>query len=228
MQTTIRSVRSSRYSYTQHLQHQSSKTSNPLKMSKKTVLMTGFGDFATVKGNLSWLGVDSMDQDHIERTYDIIFYKKKIEVSYKAVDSGIPKLLAELQPDLIINCGLHETSPGFRLETQANKRYYKIHDNEGLCPPNNVHSTDGPDTIKTDMDVVKLCELFNATPKVAGLTAAVSNDAGLFVCEYIYYATLAHRRGAKALFVHVPGKGFTKEQIAIGLERILEICLKMM
>ncbi|KAJ8716949.1 hypothetical protein PYW08_005348 [Mythimna loreyi] len=198
-------------------------------MSKKTVLITGFGDFETINDNLSWQGVDSMDRDHIEGTYDISFYKTKIDVAYKAVENCVPKLWAEHQPDLIIHVGVKKDLTGFELETQAKKGCYETEDIENFCPPNKMHFADGPDTIITDLDLEHLRDQFNATePTIAGLTAAVSSDAGLYLCEYIYYTSLACRGCSKTLFVHVPDKGFTKEDIAKGLERILDICLKLL
>ncbi|TYI94256.1 hypothetical protein E1A91_D02G190700v1 [Gossypium mustelinum] len=42
--------------------------------------------------------------------------------------------------------------------------------------------------------------------KNKGYAAMTSNDAGLFICNYVYYQSLrfAEQKGHKSLFVHVP------------------------
>jgi hypothetical protein len=59
----------------------------------------------------------------------------------------------------------------------------------------------GPDMIETQVDVTAVsrrCQEGNPKVKVA-----VSTDAGLYLCEYIYYRSMRHL-GVPAIFVHVP------------------------
>ncbi|KAJ8717569.1 hypothetical protein PYW07_005499 [Mythimna separata] len=150
------------------------------------------------------------------------------DVAYKKIDTLVPELWAEHQPDLTIHVGVSNISC-IQLETKADRESYDIVDNDQFCPADKKHCMAGPDTITTDLDVAQLHDKFNALePKVAGLTAQISNDAGKFICEYTYYTSLNCRGPSKTLFVHVPYQGFTEQEIAEGLERILDICLKMM
>jgi len=55
--------------------------------------------------------------------------------------------------------------------------------------------------IETQVDVTAVsrrCQEGNPKVKVA-----VSTDAGLYLCEYIYYRSMRHL-GVPAIFVHVP------------------------
>ncbi|KAJ0431061.1 putative pyroglutamyl-peptidase I [Helianthus annuus] len=57
--------------------------------------------------------------------------------------------------------------------------------------------------LKTACFVDAILEYLN---NVKGCDATISDDAGRFVCNYVYYHSLrfAERNGHKSLFVHVP------------------------
>lgn len=67
--------------------------------------------------------------------------------------------------------------------------------------------------------------------KKKGYDVTRSNDAGLFVCNYVYYHSLrlAERRGSRSLFVHVPPFSRIDEEtqmnfVATLLEAIASSC----
>ncbi|KAE8704951.1 putative pentatricopeptide repeat-containing protein [Hibiscus syriacus] len=67
--------------------------------------------------------------------------------------------------------------------------------------------------------------------KDKGYDARISNDAGLFVCNYVYYHSLrfAEQKGHKSLFVHVPLFSTINEEkemqfVASLLEAIASTC----
>ena len=57
-------------------------------------------------------------------------------------------------------------------------------------------------TLQTDLPVARLVDTLSGE----GYKVMVSNDAGRFVCNYVYYRSLYHAsiHGTKSLFVHVP------------------------
>ena len=59
----------------------------------------------------------------------------------------------------------------------------------------------GPARLSSFVDVPQLVAAVNAGK--SAIKARVSEDAGLYVCEYTYYTTLL-RNPAPAIFVHVP------------------------
>ena len=96
----------------------------------------------------------------------------------QASDRTIIKI-NELQPDIIICCGMAESRYQLSVESNACK---------------------GDTILKTSLDLERLIE---------GLVRTViSHDAGKFVCEGLYYSVLHHlqKTGMKkhGLFVHVP------------------------
>lgn len=98
--------------------------------------------------------------------------------SQLATDLAIDRL-ETLQPDTIICCGMAESRPKMMLESQAKR---------------------GERVLKTTLDLNRLVE--NLT------TTEISNDAGSFVCNDLYYSILDYiyqrQLSIHCLFVHIP------------------------
>ncbi|XP_021195488.3 pyroglutamyl-peptidase 1 [Helicoverpa armigera] len=188
----------------------------------KRVLITGFGPYQHVPHNRSWEGVSSMDKNYIETKNQIILLKEEIAVRYLDVDLVVPALWRGFLPDLTIHVGVADTKT-FRLETNARNTGYYIPDIEAKMPRSKEIVPGGRAKITTTLDVELICEEFNRKPPGPGLKASVSHDAESYLCEYIYYTSLC--RGP-ALFVHIPPEMYSRDEVAQGIQRILELCLK--
>ena len=71
-------------------------------------------------------------------------------------------------------------------------------DNDGYIPDEEIICPEAPLALKTALPVKQLCaDCINA-----GLPTMVSNSAGLYVCNRIYFEAL--RRTLNSLFVHIP------------------------
>lgn len=106
----------------------------------------------------------------------------------RASDLVIAKII-EVQPDLIICCGMAEKRTKLTIESQA------------TCE-NTI--------LKTQVDLEKLVTELSATQ--------ISHDAGKFVCEGLYYSILNYLTSGKAsnsdcIFVHVPILNKTNLQV---------------
>ena len=62
---------------------------------------------------------------------------------------------------------------------------------------------------------------------VTQIETAVSEDAGNYICDFVYFKSL-HSTGRRSLFVHVPelGKGLTVQQMIEGLRIIVTNIIK--
>ncbi len=87
--------------------------------------------------------------------------------------------IAELQPDLVICCGMAESYSQLTIESQANCA--------GVC-------------LTTTVNIDRLIYELNGTQ--------ISHDAGKFVCEALYFSVLSylerHQPHSRCIFVHVP------------------------
>uniref|UniRef100_A0A2A4JEV0 Pyroglutamyl-peptidase I n=1 Tax=Heliothis virescens TaxID=7102 RepID=A0A2A4JEV0_HELVI len=174
------------------------------------VLITGFGPFRDVPYNISWPGVLRMDKNRIECENNVILLRNKINVDYDEVDSRVPELWRTFKPHLAIHVGVAENET-FRLETHARNANYRIPDKDNKLPRSEAIVPGGCPVIHTIFNVTRICEEFNKNPPASRLGASISENAGLFICEYIYYSSLL--RGP-TLFVHVPLMKYTEDEIA--------------
>lgn len=80
--------------------------------------------------------------------------------------------------------------------------------------------------LKTRIDVKELCNNVNKNSEKNGCKACLSNDAGRYLCEYIFYQSLSID-STKTLFVHVPDLNkYSSIQTAKGLYDILCYLMK--
>ncbi|CAH0589918.1 unnamed protein product [Chrysodeixis includens] len=184
-------------------------------MIPKKVLLTGFAPFAGLANNPSWDGVDAITKEEVEMKHNIVLAKEQIQVLYTHVDESVPKLWEEFQPDLTIHVGVSHQTDCLVLETQAKKSGYKVGDVKNKCPPGNQCIANGPEQIETRLNVHELCQEFNTEPPMGDLQIKVSDCAGNYLCEYLYYTSLC-QDPSKTLFIHVPMK-YTTDQIARAL-----------
>ncbi len=110
--------------------------------------------------------------------HDLHFLRKLPVDFHEAPKQAIAKI-NELQPDLVICCGMAECRQKLTVEKQAR------------C---------GKEAIVTGLNLPLLIQDLKLTE--------ISEDAGKFVCESLYYAVLnhiyAHPKKIDALFIHVP------------------------
>jgi pyroglutamyl-peptidase len=107
------------------------------------------------------------------------YYLRKLPVDFQLAPKEVISKIDELQPELILCCGMAEKRTLLTVESNGS------HDGE---------------IIKTSIDIADLVEGLAGTK--------VSHDAGNFVCNFLYYSVLKYiqekRINAQCLFVHVP------------------------
>lgn len=145
------------------------------------VLTTGYGPFLSVKENPSgWL---------VERCGAPFVV---LPVSFAAVD----KFLAELDPasfDALVMVGVHGRARKMRLESVARNVVGKTPDVEGqVLVPGKIDPA-GRDRIRTSLwSGVRLADF------------TLTDDAGDYLCNYIFYRASVALPGKQVGFVHVP------------------------
>lgn len=179
-----------------------------IKSEMQRVLVTGFKPFGGHKVNASW--------EAVKRLPGIWRAAASLEVAEWPVEySGVPQVDA----DLVIHTGLSAKAENVVLECVARNGPYVKPDEAGCLPDNNECCVRGQEQLETLFDVTRLCEASGALS---------SNDAGLFLCEFVYYRAL-QSTSRSALFVHLPPEEILPADAAAAvLCKIAESCLEQL
>ena len=186
----------------------------------KTVLLTGFEPFNGAAINPSWEAVRALvgwsgpDFQVVARQLPCVFGRANI-VLLEAVDA--------LKPDIVIACGQAGGRPELSIERIAiNIDDAHILDNAGQQPIDAPIAADGPAAYFSTLPIKAIVRAL----RVRGLKSSVSQTAGTFVCNHVFYGLMHHAAGApplKAGFIHVP---FLPEQAAERPERPASMVLE--
>jgi pyroglutamyl-peptidase len=107
------------------------------------------------------------------------------------------------RPQLVLALGLAAGREGFTPERVAiNRDDARIADNAGMQPIDRPVVADGPAAYFSTLPIKAMVAALHA----AGCPAAVSNSAGTFVCNHLFYGlmhALRRRRGVRGGFMHL-------------------------
>ncbi|XVF02479.1 hypothetical protein REPUB_Repub04eG0178900 [Reevesia pubescens] len=129
-----------------------------------------------------------------------------LPVLYKVLESGISGIDTKNEQVIWLHLGVNGRAKKFALEQQAvNEATFPCKDELGWQPQQlRIVAEDGEASRKreTTCSVEAILKFL----KNKGYDVTISNDAGRFICNYVYYHSLrfAEQKGHKSLFVHVP------------------------
>ncbi|KAG6362119.1 hypothetical protein INS49_010348 [Diaporthe citri] len=171
----------------------------------------------------------------------IVVHPEPVRVTYSAVRNLIPKLW---QPDFegvpkidyVLHIGMASTKKQYVLERLGHRDDYKLLDLDERLPNQNPSSDDYPwhgipAQLTTDLDVADIKRRWE-TYLPGNLTLKTSEDAGHFLCDYIYFNSLANCHRAeqwkRVLFMHVPAvrpepADLYRESIDLGREIAIQL-----
>ncbi|KAK9872462.1 hypothetical protein WA026_017931 [Henosepilachna vigintioctopunctata] len=185
----------------------------------KNILVTGFGPFGNHPINASWEAVKLLPDEFLGHKV----VKCQIPVSYTDVENKIPQMWSSLKPELVVHVGVSGEARKITIEKNANRNGYVISDCYGKEHPTGqvCEAEVGEDCISTGIDVKEICDFLNNTSEP--MKYEQSENAGRYLCEYIYYTSLMQDR-EKCIFIHVPplDSPYTAKQLTTALLRIIE------
>jgi pyroglutamyl-peptidase len=173
----------------------------------KTVLLTGFEPFDGAAINPAWEAVRRLDG------WEGAGFRVKVRqlpCVFGRAAEALCAFVDEAGPDIAIAVGQAGGRPEISVERIAiNVDDARIADNAGRQPVDVPVVDGGPAAYFTTLPIKAMV----AAMRAQGLTAGVSQTAGTFVCNHVFYALMHHVRGQpmKAGFIHVP---FLPEQAA--------------
>ena len=206
------------------------ETRSPTVRSPAPVLVTGFDPFGGSHVNPSWQAVHALDG----RT---VAGRRVIGAEVPTIFGQSLRRLAELveqhQPALVICTGQAGGRGALSLERVAiNVNDARIPDNAGAQPIDTAVVADGPAAYFTSLPIKAMLQALLR----AGINAEVSQTAGTFVCNHVFYGLmhmLAQPRfhGVRGGMVHVPflpeqgQPSMRVDEIVAGLSLGIEVAL---
>lgn len=165
------------------------------------ILLTGFEPFLDYSENSSWVVAKQVATRGVVGR-DVVV--EQLPVSFMRVGGALRKAVEEHNPDVAVMLGQAGNSDSVRLERVAlNLMDATNADNDGYMPNEVPISPDAPAALFTTMPIKRLRSAIEA----AGVGVKISNSAGLYVCNRLYFEALTlcrERPSMRAIFVHLP------------------------
>ncbi len=173
-----------------------------------TVLLVAFSPFGGETVNPGWLAVKAL---HGRRIAGHRVVARELPVEFGVSLKRLRVLLREHKPALVIAVGQAGGRPALSLERVAiNVDDARIPDNAGRQPVDVPVIADGPAAYFSTLPL----KAMRAAVSAAGIPVEVSQTAGTFVCNHVFYGlmhALRRSRRIRAGFIHVP---YATEQVA--------------
>ena len=187
------------------------------------VLVTGFDPFGGAGINPSWLAAQALDGQRIAGHQVVA---ARLPTAFDQALAVLGQLLATHRPQLVLCTGQAGGRAALSLERIAiNVNDARIPDNAGTQPIDTPVVAGGPAAYFSSLPI----KAMQAALEGAGIRAEVSQTAGTFVCNHVFYG-LMHRladprfAGVRGGLVHVPWlleqgqPSMPLDQIVAGLE----------
>jgi len=179
----------------------------------KTVLLTGFEPFNGATINPAWEAVRALEGWQGEGFQVEV---RQLPCVFGDAIEDLTALIDELHPDVVIAVGQAGGRPDISVERVAiNVDDASILDNGGQQPVDTAIAADGPAAYFSTLPIKAIVHAL----RERGLVAGVSQTAGTFVCNHVFYGLMHHAatqpQPMKAGFIHVP---FLPEQAAARLD----------
>lgn len=177
------------------------------------VLITGFEPFDGAGINPSWEAARALAGWHFEAEgHSVAVQARQLPCVFGHAPAALDAALDEVRPDVVIALGQAGGRGAFTPERVAiNVDDGRIPDNAGAQPIDRPVVPGGPAAYFSTLPIKAIVQAVRA----AGLPAEVSNTAGTFVCNHLFYA-LMHRLAQRRLvgagggapprggFIHIP------------------------
>ena len=186
--------------------HNSRMARRKLHETPRSVLVTGFDAFGGDAVNPSWLVAQALDGEMINGHAVVA---AQLPTQFAASRRLLAALLRKHKPVLVLCLGLAGGRAGLSLERIAiNVQDARIADNAGAQPIDTAIVRGGPAAYFSTLPIKAMLEAIEQQ----GVAAEISQTAGTFVCNHVFYALMSHlhkprkkaARAPRGGFIHVP------------------------
>jgi pyroglutamyl-peptidase len=184
------------------------------------ILITSFGPFNDFEENPS-NQVMNLLKEKVSSTWDCLINWHTLDVSYSYVDQ-FENLISKDNFDLVLHLGVATNDSLLRFELIA-KNECSGKDVQGRDPEKRYIDKENGDLVSSfDINILNKLQLKHPNK------IRFSNDAGTYLCNYLYYKSLLiFRNNSSVLFVHIAdfqnnSKAVSPEEQAQILAEIIE------
>lgn len=167
------------------------------------VFISGFGPFGDHEINPTSLLIDALKNGEISYPDELLIEAVTLPVSFEHSYDVLKKMSDSFNPDVMIAMGLGPDREAIELELMAqNKIHAQIRDNLGEKPEHQVINPKGPSSYLSTLPLAGMEGIL----KKNGVPVKISNNAGTFVCNYIFYRMMEDNQETERLcgFIHFP------------------------
>jgi pyroglutamyl-peptidase len=173
--------------------------------------VTAFEPFGGERVNASALAARPLDGRVIAGRRIVV---EVLPCVFGAAIDALRSALARTKPALVIACGEAGGRAQVTVERVAiNVDDARIADNAGARPIDRPIASGGPAAYWSTLPIKSIV----AALKKGGIPADVSQTAGTFVCNHLFYGLMriaSRRRGLRAGFIHLP---YSEQQTRVGV-----------
>ncbi len=166
----------------------------------KTVLLTGFEPFNMETINPAWEAVRALDG---WGGPGFVVVARQLPCVFGDANQAMQRAIVELKPALVIAVGQAGGRVDLSVERVAiNVDDAPIPDNAQRQLVDEAIVADGPAAYFSTLPIKAIVHAL----RNAGLPASVSQTAGTFVCNHVFYGLMHHTAGTslRAGFIHIP------------------------
>lgn len=167
----------------------------------QTLLLTGFEPFDQDPVNPSWEAVRQLDG--VQWGDEVQILARRLPCAFATAGEHLTQLIEEVRPAMVIATGLAPGRGDISIERVAiNLNDARIPDNLGAQPIDTAVVSGGPAAYFTTLPIKAMVKAV----REVGIAASVSQTAGTFVCNQVFYQ-LQHAlagSGIRSGFIHVP------------------------
>ena len=171
-------------------------------MANPTVLLTGFEAFDGQETNASWLAVEAVDERRLSPRGRLV--RAQLPCVFGGALDALRAEIRGCSPELVVCVGQAGGRHGLTLERVAiNVDDARIPDNAGAQPIDVPITPNGPVGYWSSLPIKAIVAALHERD----LPASVSQTAGTFVCNHVFYGlmhSLEGRPGTRGGFIHVP------------------------
>jgi len=168
----------------------------------ETLLLMGFEPFDHDVVNPSWEAVRQLDG--LQLTDNVRIAARRLPCAFATAPEALIELIEELHPAMVIATGLGPGRSDISIERVAiNVNDARIPDNLGAQPIDTAVVEGGPAAYFSTLQIKSMVRAV----REAGIAASVSQTAGTFVCNQVFYRLQHALAGSEVRsgFIHVPG-----------------------